>query len=492
MRKLLDNAILKKLHYCPKSFFKLILAGFTLVTLPLIFALIYSAISIDRLAGQSKATVYQAEQIVRGSRVLVDEVASMERSVRLSLILGDASLLQGYFQAHTNFKNTLDSLSALSLSAVQKQLLDDLHSSESKTYQSVEIARSSPEALSHNVGDFAPLLDAARNFLTQGFTPIEHEVNAMQQMADQTRQIVVFQLFALIPLAILLAFGFSVLIVRPIRQIDDAIRHMGQGELSKQVIVDGPQDLKSLGDRLDWMRQRLLELEEQKTRFLQHISHELKTPLTSIREGADLLAEGVVGKLSAKQLHVTKILQSNSVQLQKRIEDILDYSALQTEKSILVGNRVKLRRILDTVLQDQRLAIMNKALQINLDCPELMVECDEQKIRIIVDNLLSNAIKFSPPSAPIDICASLVNNHIYLDVIDTGPGVDPIDKSYIFDAFYQGKRAPLSHIKGTGLGLSIAREYALEHGGSIELVEQENEGAHFRVILPAANSASAA
>jgi two-component system sensor histidine kinase GlrK len=233
-------------------------------------------------------------------------------------------------------------------------------------------------------------------------------------------------------------------------------------------------------------------LEEQKTKFLQHVSHELKTPLTSIREGADLLAEGVVGELSAKQLYVAKILLSNSVQLQKRIEDLLDYSALQTEKSILVRHRVELRQILDRVLQEQGLAIMNKSLQIGLDCPDLMIECDESKIRIIVDNLLSNAVKFSPPGSRIDISAKLVRDHIHLDVIDAGSGVDPMDRGNVFDAFYQGRRMPLSHIKGTGLGLSIAREYVLEHGGTIELVGQADGGAHFRVILPATNLAIAA
>ncbi|MHB1677164.1 MAG: sensor histidine kinase [Sulfuriferula sp.] len=487
-----DNALQRLLRHYPKSFLKLILIGFLLVALPLIFALIYSAMSIDHLAEQSRKTVYQAEQIAHGSRDLVDEVAAMERSVRLSLILGDASLLDGYFRAHTNFENTAASLAALSLSAHQEQRLNDLRASENSIFQEVESARQSPEVLRLGVGDFASLRDAARNFLDHGLAPIEREVNAMQAMAARARQIVVWQLLALIPFAIVLALGFSVVIARPIRQIDEAIRHMGQGELSKPVVVDGPLDLRRLGDRLDWMRQRLLELEEQKTRFLRHISHELKTPLTSIREGADLLVEGVVGELSAKQLHVAKILLSNSVQLQKRIEDLLNYSALQTEKSILVGHRVALRQILDTVLQDQDLAIMNKDLQIGVVCPDLAIECDEQKIRTIVDNLLSNAIKFSPLGARIEVSACQTDNHIQLNVIDAGPGVDAMDRDKIFDAFYRGRRTPLSHMKGTGLGLSIAREYVLEHGGTIELVERADGGAHFRVILPATNLASIA
>jgi two-component system sensor histidine kinase GlrK len=282
----------------------------------------------------------------------------------------------------------------------------------------------------------------------------------------------------------LLAFIFSVWVARPIRQIDEAIRNMGQGELFKAIRVDGPRDLMYFGERLDWMRRRLLKLEEQKTRFLQHVSHELKTPLTAMREGADLLAEGVAGELSEEQQRIANILYSNSVQLQRRIEDLLSYSALQAEKAALVKTETDLARILEAVLRDQHLIIMSTGLKIELSCPELTIECDEQKIKVIVDNLLSNAVKFSPSGGCISIWASKDGDTVQLDILDAGSGVDEADREKVFDPFYQGRRVLDSHVRGTGLGLSIAREYALAHGGNIELVHRVDAGAHFRLILP--------
>ncbi len=373
------NALQRLFRYHPKSFLKLILAGFLLVALPLIFALIYSAISIDRLADQNRKTVYQAEQIAHGGRILVDEVTTMERSVKLAIILGDASLLDGYFRAHTHFEQTAASLSDLSLSTDQQRQLAGLRASETLLFQKVTTARLSPTSLKNGVDDFAPLQDSARNFMDHGLALIEGEVNAMQDMAGRARRSLIWQLLALIPFAIGLALVFSVLITRPIRQIEAAIRRMGQGELSRVVTVSGPEDLRRLGYRLNWLRLRLLELEEQKTRFLRHVSHELKTPLTSIREGADLLVEGAVGELSTKQQSVARILFNNSIQLQKRIEDLLNYSALQTEKSRFVGRPVALKPMLGAVLQDHDLAIINKPLHITLNCPDIMLECNEQK-----------------------------------------------------------------------------------------------------------------
>ena len=467
----------------PKSFAGLILVGLLLVALPLILPLIYSTASISQLSRQSRQAVYQAEQIAHFSRILVDQAAAMERSVRLSQILADKSLLKGYYQGHGKFRETLQNLSTLPLTDKQHQLVSIMDTSESAIYSRVQKIHLPRNKTGIRNIDFTSLMDSTQEFLIHGDAPVEHEVEAMQEMAGQANKITYWLLIGLVPLALLLAFGFSILITRPIRQIDDAIKAMGNGELSNTIKIDGPQDLQQLGDRLNWMRLRLLEIEEQKSTFLQHISHELKTPLTSIREGANLLSEGIAGKLTTKQNEIARILFANSIQLQKRIEDLFNYSALQAGKAALRIQRVALRMVLESVLHDQYLAITNKSLQIELLCPDLMLECDEQKVRTIVDNLLSNAIKYSPQGGPVKIHAGVIDSSVRLDVQDSGPGIDPMDREKIFDAFYQGRKAPQGHIRGTGLGLSIAREYVLAHGGSIELLEIQ-KGTCFRITLP--------
>jgi two-component system sensor histidine kinase GlrK len=258
---------------------------------------------------------------------------------------------------------------------------------------------------------------------------------------------------------------------------------MGEGELQHEVRVEGPEDLRNLGDRLEWMRGRLLAVETQKLEFLQHVSHELKTPLTAIREGADLLSEGVLGDLTPKQRQVTDILHTNSLQLQRRIEDLLSYSAIQQQESTLVKRSFNLKQAIEAVLQDQALALMNKALQLDMAMPDLQIDGDEAKIKTILDNILSNAIKFSPHAATIHIHAQRLGNQLQLDVIDAGSGIDEADIEQVFEPFYQGRRVAQGYTKGTGLGLAIAREYAHAHGGSLVVMPSQT-GAHFRLVLP--------
>lgn len=473
-----------ELQHNPRSFLKLILLGFSIVGLPLIAALVYSAIGIDQLAEQSRKIVYQATQITHGSSILIDEITVMERSVQHARILEDLSLLESYFQAHTNFEKTAIKLLEVSPHLEQQLLLEKLRLFETKIFREVLTLYETPQNLPGLLDKFATMLTLAQDFSTGNYRLIGQNVNEMSEKAAYARTLVEWELLILIPFVILLALAFSVFIARPLRQIDEAIYNMGQGKLSSVVRVSGPQNLRYLGSRLDWMRRRLLKLEEQKILFLRHVSHELKTPLTAIREGANLLAEGITGNLNKKQQQIAHILHTSSIQLQKRIEDLLSFSALQADKTALIKQRTNLAQIIASVMKDQNLSIMCRKIKIDLTCPELILECDKQKIGIIIDNLLSNAIKFSPKESCIKISAVQIGQTIQFDIVDSGSGIDSADEDKIFEPFYQGRIKPSSHIRGTGLGLSIAREYALAHGGNIELVKHGGQGAHFRLTLP--------
>ncbi len=471
-------------RYYPRSFLMLTLVGFMLVALPLLLGLANSALSVGQVANQSRKAVHQAVQATQSSRILIEQLTAMERRFRQFMILGDASLLDGFEVAHEKFRTEARALEALVPDAARRSLVGELAGAEQALRDRVVAARGNPEEIRDVVGDFTPLAELARTIELQGSEVVDREVRSLQDKAEEVRQLVIWQLLGLVPVVIFLVVGFTMLIAKPIRQIEGAIRQLGEADFSTEIRVDGPADLEYLGRRLDWMRERLLELEEQKARLLRHVSHELKTPLTALKEGAELLAEGAVGPLSDEQREVVEILRANGVELQRLIEDLLAYQALQAGRATLNVTRFALRPVLEGVAWKHQLARRGRNLELDLACPDIMIEGDERRIATIFDNLLSNAIKYSPDGQTIRMVATQSGDRVVIEVRDAGPGLAEEEREKVFDAFFRGRRAPHQRIKGSGLGLSIVKEYVSAHGGSVEARNAESGGACFRVNLP--------
>jgi len=467
----------------PRSFPRLLAVGFTLVALPLVFALLNNAISVDRLANRSQNAVYQAVQATQASRRLAQLLGALERTARQIVILDDRSLLDAYAANRRQFEQTVAQFTRLPLDAEPRIALDEIVRGEAEIFATLSRADAKGAQLKATVERFVGLADQVQALVASSNAQIDREVEAMRATADQAQRITFWQLLALIPVVVFLAVGFSILITRPIRQIDAAIRRLGAGELRAPVTVNGPQDIEQLGERLEWMRREMLDLEEQKNRFLRQVSHELKTPLTALREGAELLSEEVVGKLTAEQREIAEILRHNSVELQKLIEDLLSFGASQFRKVTVDLEPVEIRRIVERVTADQRLAARARGLTLDIAAEDIMLSADPEKLRVVLDNLVSNAIKFSPEGGRIKLVARLVGGALQLDVIDQGPGIPPGERTRIFDPFYQGGHAGAGPVRGTGIGLSVVKEYVFAHGGSVEVVDS-NQGAHLRTRLP--------
>jgi two-component system sensor histidine kinase GlrK len=475
----------------PRSFPRLLAVGFTLVALPLMFALVSNAVSVDRLANRSQNAVYQAVQATQSSRRLAQQLTALERTARQMEILDDRSLLDAYVASRRQFEQAVAEFANLPLDAEQKRVLDDIVRGEAAAFGA--LSGPGPKSLEAKaaVESFIGLSEQAQALVARSNALIGREVEAMRETADRAQRITLWQLLAVVPVVMFLAIGFSILITRPIRQIDAAIRRLGGGQLRVPVAVSGPQDLVQLGDRLEWMRRELLDVEQQKNRFLRQVSHELKTPLTALREGAELLSEEAVGKLTPEQREIAEILRHNSVELQKLIEDLLSFGASQFRKVTVDLGPVDIREVIGRVAEDQRLAIRARNLTLDIAAEDVMIPADSEKLRVVLDNLLSNAVKFSPPGGVIGVAARFDGDALELDVTDQGPGIPRQERTRIFDPFYQGSQDGAGPVRGTGIGLSVVKEYVFAHGGSVEVVDS-GRGAHLRIRLPLIRAETAA
>jgi two-component system sensor histidine kinase GlrK len=149
---------------------------------------------------------------------------------------------------------------------------------------------------------------------------------------------------------------------------------------------------------------------------------------------------------------------------------------------------VALPDVIRRVVKEQKLAALARIITVEVDLSPVIIVGDTEKIRTVVDNLVSNAIKYSPRAGVIKIALAAQSAHAVLDVVDSGPGVARGDRERVFESFYTGKPPADGKVKGSGLGLAIAREYALAHGGRVEVLDRADgqRGARFRLWLPLA------
>jgi two-component system sensor histidine kinase GlrK len=307
-------------------------------------------------------------------------------------------------------------------------------------------------------------------------------LNLRQNAETVQRQLILLVIFST-AVVLIMALALTRYISRPIAELDASIRQLGGADFTRAITVRGPEDLQSLGERLDWLRRRLAELEAEKNRFLRHLSHELKTPLTALREGAELLNDQVGGPLAPPQRQVVSIMRDNSVKLQHLIEDLLDYQRALHAAASLAPRPVALEGLVRDAVRPHELVMQSKGQRLTLELEKLNAEADAEKLVSIVDNLVGNAVKFTPPGGAITVGMRAEGGNARIDVIDSGPGVPAEEREAIFNSFFRGRAKASGRVEGTGLGLAIAREYAEAHGGRIEVVARSS-GAHFRVTLP--------
>lgn len=474
--------------YRPKSIRRLLLVGFMLVIVPLMLALIHATYSVGQLVEQGQHALFATVRATHSSEQLLDVITDMERHARQYKVLGDKALQEVYQENHQEFLYTVRRLETLNLSEMQRKHLDTINAIENDIHNALSTFPYDAQETDTALEGFASLARNAREILDENRKLVDREVERLDANGVRVQRIMLVQAIALVPAVLILAVVFTVLITRPVRLMDKAIRRLGDGDFSESAHIVGPRDLEQLGERLEWMRTRLMEVEQDKNRFLHHISHELKTPLTAIREGAELLNERVVGSLNAQQGEIAVILRDNTLQLQKLIENLLDFNIASSRKSQLHLEQITLDTLIESVLTDHKVAILARQLELDIALQPVKLACDRAKLQALVDNLVSNAIKFSPEKGRLHIRLEQQDEQAVIEVADSGPGIPQDERRRIFDAFYQGSASANTHVRGTGLGLSIAREYAQAHNGYIEAIDNDGPGVCLKVVLPINNS----
>ncbi len=463
------------------SFRQLLVIAFLLIAALLGTASLRALLTLEELTLQSRDNAARALALGGAAQSLSERSVSMERSSRQSVVLDDRVLRGRFADEARDATSLLASLEAEGMPrASAQQWRTHLEKMTSLLSGPPTTALDRERQIAQ---EFRELEIVTTAIAAQAQQAIQQRNKLLESKLEASREILTQQVTWAIALAVALALVFGIWFTLPLRRLEDAIVGLGENRLDQVIAIQGPADLALVGQRLNWLRLRLVELDADKSRFLRHISHELKTPLASMREGVSLLEDGVAGPLNVEQREIAQILRHNTALLQSQIEDLLRFNTAAFEARQLHRQTVDLLQLLEQQIDAQRLQWRARELSVSLVGEPVKIELDAEKVGTAVANLLSNAIRYSPLKGSVRIELGTLPGIVRIDFHDQGVGVAMADRERIFEPFYRGERQPLDLVRGSGIGLSIVHEYVAAHGGRVELL-QDQAGAHFRIEFP--------
>ena len=248
-------------------------------------------------------------------------------------------------------------------------------------------------------------------------------------------------------------------------------------------------ELREIEQNLNIEAQKLTKIKEEQSKYLSHMNHELRTPISAVIGFAKMLQQRLYGELNAKQAQYIDAIYQSGTYLLELISDLLDISKIQAQKEELFKEQILVNELCESALALVKTKAEEQGLELNLIISSEIDTCfvDQRRLKQVLINLLSNAVKFTEKGS-VTLEVTKDDRYLFFKIIDTGIGIDKKSQNRLFQPFSQLKTALNRKYRGTGLGLVISRELARLHGGDISFTSELNKGSCFTVYIPWRNS----
>ncbi len=298
--------------------------------------------------------------------------------------------------------------------------------------------------------------------------------------------IMLFTIFAIIG-AFILVYLFSKKITLPLIEISNAAKIMAGGDFKKRVYINSKDDIGQLANVLNDMAESLDEQEKRRREFISNISHDIRSPLTSMKGFLEAIIDGTIPE-EKKEKYINIVLEETE-RLTVLANNILDINKLEDMDNQNKNVSFDINELIRRIIISFEARAINKSLDIKISFAEkeTFVFADLEKIQRVVYNLIDNAIKFIENEKCIYISTNVKSNKVFVSIKDEGPGISLEDQKRIFDRFYKADYSRGKDKKGSGLGLSIVKEFILSQGETIELKSELNKGSEFVFSLTKAD-----
>ena len=312
--------------------------------------------------------------------------------------------------------------------------------------------------------------------------------NIVEETLRKTRKRIFGVAIVVLIIGFIGAIILAQMMTKPIKQMAKGAELIGQGKLDTTIEVKSRDELGSLARDLNKMSSQLKEIDQMKRDFLASVTHELRSPLTSLTMYIELFLKGAAGELTEKAKKFLKIMEGSNNRLSRFIDDLLDMAKIERGKMEIKRESLGILPIVSETVQLIKPQADEKDIEITMDIPDNLplVFVDGDRTRQIITNLLSNSIKFTPEKGKVSIKVQDDKEYLQLSISDTGIGIPPDRLSKIFDKFEQVRevRERIKGPKGTGLGLTIVKSLVEAQGGKIWVESEVGKGSTFYFTLP--------
>lgn len=325
------------------------------------------------------------------------------------------------------------------------------------------------------------------NYKIKGYVIIHQPMSELRKRSDDYLSITYITLAVLIFLSLIILLFFTEIFYIPLRKIIRATEQYGAGNMHYEFTVDSNDELGYLAASLNYMASEIARSEDNQKKFVANVSHDFRSPLTSIRGYLEAMIDGTIPpEMHEKYLN---IVLNETDRLTKLTNSLLTLNNLNTKGMVLEMTDFDINQIIRSTVATFEGTCEQKSISISLILTgeEMMVHGDVTKIQQVLYNLLDNAIKFSHNNSTITIETREKHNKLFVSVKDSGIGIPKDSLKMIFDRFYKTDLSRGKDKKGTGLGLSITKEIIHSHGENINVISTEGVGSEFIFTLAEAD-----
>jgi len=310
-------------------------------------------------------------------------------------------------------------------------------------------------------------------------TPLKY----MKEPLDKVYNIIWFSAFIAITGSFFILYYFSQkIIIKPLQEINNAVSKISQGEVGKRVKVHSTDEIGELGKAFNSMADSLEQVDRNRQRFIANVSHELRSPITSIKGFIGGILDGVIPK--EKENYYLGITNDEIQRLTRLVNDLLDLTAIESGQLSLYVNVIDINEVIRLCVT--KFGIQVDAKRVNVDVlfegNSLYVLADRDRIIQVITNLIDNAIKYVSDGGKIKITTKTKGTKAYVSVFNDGPEIVEEDLKHIWDRFYKADKSRTSK-SSTGLGLPIVRSILSQHGEDIWVENKKGDGVNFIFTL---------